>query len=66
MTKSLNGQIIPKQNFYSSYLLMLCENPASLDACFPLFCTPFFALNFMKLQLTPLRLKVCGLRVNQT
>ena len=29
-------------------------------ACFPLFHTPFFISNFIKFQLTPLQLGICG------
>ena len=36
------------------------ENPASIIACFPLFHNPFFTLNFIKFQLTPLQLGICG------
>ena len=62
ITKALIGQNSPKQNFYSSHLLML---PVSPYACFPFFHTPFFISNFIKLQLTPLQLGFCGLSANQ-
>ena len=41
------------------------ENPASINACFPLFCTPFVNPNFIKFQLIPLQLGFCGLWANQ-
>ena len=44
MTKALNNQSSPKQNFHSLPHSLQCyfENPASINACFPLFHTPFF------------------------
>ena len=41
------------------------KNPASINACFPLFRTSFFISNFTKFQLTPLQLGFRGLWANQ-
>ena len=54
MTKALNGQSSPKQNFYSPHLSMLFEK-----ACFS-FTLPFFISNFIKFLLTPLQLGLRG------
>ena len=37
------------------------ENPASVNACFTLFLTPFYILDFIKLYLIPLQLWFRGL-----
>ena len=42
MTKTLNNQNSPKQNFYAPTFQCYLENPASLNACFPLFPTFLF------------------------
>ena len=65
MTKALNGQGSPKQNFHSPTFQCYLENPASLNACLLLFHTPFFISNFIKFQLTPLQLELRGLGTNQ-
>ena len=64
MTKALNDWSSPKQNFHS-LPPMLCENSASIIACFPLFQTPFFVSHFIKFQLTSLQLRFCGLWAKQ-
>ena len=48
MTKALNGQNSPKQNFPSRRFQCYLENPACLDACFPHFSNPFFIWNFIR------------------
>ena len=46
--KALNGQISPKQHFYYPHLFFL---------------TPFFILNLIKFELTPLQMQLCSLSV---
>ena len=41
------------------------KNPASINACFPLFHTPFFISNFIKFELTPFQLGFRDLWANQ-
>ena len=48
MSKVLNGQSSPKENFNSLHLSMLFGKPASLNACFPLIHTTTFISNFIK------------------
>ena len=64
MTKTLNSQRSPKQNLIFPAFQCYLENPASLNACFSLFHTPFFISNF-KFHLTPLQLLFCGLWANE-
>ena len=56
MVKALRSKISIPSTF-QCYL----ENPASLNACFPHFHTPFFISNFMKFQVAPFQLDYHGL-----
>ena len=48
MTKALNGQNYPKQNFLFATFQSYLENIVCLNACFPLFSNPFFISNFIR------------------
>ena len=65
ITKALNGHISLKQFFIIPTFQCYLENTASLNACFPLFHTPFFISSLIKFQLTQLQLELCGLCANQ-
>ena len=65
ITKALNGQISPKQIFVIPIFQCYLENTASLNACFPLFHTPFFISSLIKFQVTRLQLGLRGLCSNQ-
>ena len=60
MVKTLPSKISILSTF-QCYL----ENPASLNACFPLFHSTFSIQNFKRFQLTPLQLVFRGLWGNQ-
>ena len=61
MIEALPSKIsIPSTFPFPPSLQCYFENPASIIACFPLFHTPFFISNFIKFQLTPLQLGICG------
>ena len=63
MVKAINGQSTSKQipSTFQYYL----KKPASSHSCFLLLHTPFFILNLIKFQMTPLHLEFCGLCANQ-
>ena len=61
MIEALLSKIaIPFTFLFPPSLQCYFENPASFIARFSLFYTPFFVSNFIKFQLTPLQLGICG------
>ena len=60
MTKALNGQNSPKQNFPPPTFQSCLENLDCLNVCFPLFPNPFFISNFIRTT----SLKLCLQNLN--
>ena len=61
MIEALPSKIsIPFNIPFSPSLQCYFKNPASIITYFPLFQAPFFISNFIKFQLTPLQLGICG------